>query len=121
MLWIELLVACIAIILVAWIAIQSLRAVRLLHWLRAGAEGDAPELSGCWGEIANRTRRLVRAQQRLAQESDQRLQDFLAALQVSPNGVVLLDAETGMEWFNHTAARHFGFDAQRDTSQYIGN
>jgi two-component system, OmpR family, phosphate regulon sensor histidine kinase PhoR len=121
MLLLELLGVLIAIILIAWIAVQSLRAVHLLHWLRAGAEGDSPVLHGCWSEIADRTRRLLRAQQRQALESEQRLQDFLAALQVSPNGVVLLDSDTGMEWFNHTAARHFGFDAQRDTSQYIGN
>ncbi len=118
---IELFVALAAIVMIAYIALQYSRAIHLLHWLRAGAADEAPELSGCWGEIADRTRRLLRAQHRQAQESDQRLQDFLAALQVSPNGVVLLDAETGMEWFNHTAARHFGFDSQRDTSQHIGN
>jgi two-component system phosphate regulon sensor histidine kinase PhoR len=49
------------------------------------------------------------------------LQDFLAALQASPNGVVLLDSEGRIEWFNQTAATHFGFDARRDMLQHFGN
>ncbi|MEN9373716.1 MAG: hypothetical protein RIR79_1268 [Pseudomonadota bacterium] len=121
MLLIELFVGLLAIFLIAWIVTQSLRRARFLHWLRTGAEGEPPALHGRWGEISDRVRRLLRTQHRQIQESEQRLQDFLAALQVSPNGVVLLDAGTGMEWFNQTAARHFGFDVQRDTSQYIGN
>ncbi len=121
MLLFELLGVLVAVILAAWMIVQSMRAVRLLHWLRAGAEGDPPPLNGYWSEIADRVRRVLHARSRQALESEQRLQDFLAALQVSPNGVVLLDADTRMEWFNHTAARHFGFDNKRDTLQYIGN
>ncbi|HSV46163.1 MAG TPA: phosphate regulon sensor histidine kinase PhoR, partial [Ramlibacter sp.] len=45
----------------------------------------------------------------------------LAALQASPNGVVLLDPQGRIEWCNQTAAGHFGFDAQRDLQQLIGN
>jgi two-component system phosphate regulon sensor histidine kinase PhoR len=54
-------------------------------------------------------------------ESDRRLRDFLAALQASPNGVVLLDADTRIEWFNQTAAGHFGLDVRRDLQQHIVN
>ena len=100
---------------------NGLQGLRLLRWLRAGATGDSPKQSGFWGEMSDRLRRLLRASERTKVESEQRLQDFLAALQASPNGVVLLDASTGMEWFNQTAARHFGLDAKRDASQYIGN
>ena len=49
--------------------------------------------------------------------SDKRLEDFLAAMQASPNGVVLMDADDRIEWFNQTAAEHFGLDARRDAEQ----
>ena len=49
------------------------------------------------------------------------MQAFLAALQASPNGLVLLDAQGRIEWFNQTAAGHFGLDAQRDLLQHFVN
>ena len=54
-------------------------------------------------------------------DSESRLKDFLAAFQASPNGVVLMDAQARIEWFNQTAADHFGFAAQRDLLQHLGN
>ena len=53
--------------------------------------------------------------------SDKRLEDFLAAMQASPNGVVLMDADDRIEWFNQTAAEHFGLDARRDAEQHFTN
>jgi two-component system phosphate regulon sensor histidine kinase PhoR len=38
----------------------------------------------------------------------------LAAIQASPNGVVLLDSEGRIEWCNARRQQHFGFDPQRD-------
>ena len=68
--------------------------------------------------------RLVRAWQETKEElrdSHARLEEFLVALENSPNGVVLLDENGRIEWCNQTAATHFGFDAHRDRLQYIGN
>jgi len=104
-----------------WVLLDFSRGLRLLHWLRRGDMSDAPLAHGLWGEVADRARRLVRAREQQIRESDARLQDFLAALQASPNGVVLLDAEGRIEWFNQTAATHFGLDAQRDMLQHFGN
>ncbi len=53
--------------------------------------------------------------------AEQRVQGILAALQASPNGLVLLDAQGHIQWCNRMAERHFGFDAQRDIQQTIGN
>jgi len=104
-----------------WLLLDGLRGMRVLAWLKADAVSELRLGSGIWGEVYDRVRRLLRVSQRQRQESDARLQDFLAALQASPNGVVLLDAEMRMEWFNHTAAVHFGFDLQRDVLQHFGN
>ena len=72
-------------------------------------------------EATDRARRLLRQHQAQVRDSDQRLQEILAALQATPNGVVLLDAEGRFEWCNQIAAAQLGFDAQRDVMQSIGN
>jgi two-component system phosphate regulon sensor histidine kinase PhoR len=104
-----------------WLILDVLRGMRLLRWLRNGDTSSIPLGSGLWGEVFDRVRKLVRARDKEIVASDGRLQDFLAALQASPNGVVLLDANSRIEWFNQTAADHFGFDAKRDLLQHFGN
>jgi two-component system phosphate regulon sensor histidine kinase PhoR len=104
-----------------WLILDSLRAWRLLKWLRSGDTSHIPLGSGFWGESLDRVRKLVRLRDRALSDSDARLQEFLAALQASPNGVLLLDAEGRIEWFNQTAAQHFGLDASRDMLQHLGN
>ncbi|MCB1988298.1 MAG: DUF3329 domain-containing protein, partial [Burkholderiaceae bacterium] len=104
-----------------WFFLDLWRGARVLRWIRTGEMNKAPALQGVWGEAVERTRRLVRRQEVKAQESQDRLDDILAALQASPNGVVLLDKEGRIEWCNAVAAAHFGFDARRDELQSIRN
>ena len=105
----------------AWFVWDLLRGVRVLRWLRTGDLTDVPSMRGIWGEAADRARRLLRRQEAQIRESQDRLQEILAALQATPNGVVLLDAQGRIEWCNQMAASQFGFDAQRDVMQSIGN
>lgn len=104
-----------------WLVLDGLRGMRLLTWLRSGDTSDIPLGHGFWGEVFDRVRKLVRQRDRAASESDMRLQDFLSALQASPSGVVLLDHDGRIEWFNQTAGNHFGLDAGRDMLQHLGN
>ena len=104
-----------------WFLLDTSRAVRLLRWLRSG-ETDSVGLSGgVWGDIAGRVRRLLRQRDRSITDAENRLHDFLLALQASPNGVVLLNPQARIEWCNQTAASHFGLNPQRDVQQVIGN
>ena len=105
----------------AWFVVDTLRGARLLHWVRAGDASQPALTSGLWGEIAERVRRLVKVRERMTSDSQDRLNDFLGALQASPNGVLLLDDQGRIEWFNHTASQQFGLDARRDLQQYLGN
>jgi two-component system phosphate regulon sensor histidine kinase PhoR len=104
-----------------WFLWDVLRGMRLLRWLQLGDMASVAVKDGVWGEVSDRVRRLARARERSTLDSEGRLQDFLAALQASPNGVVLLESEGRIEWFNQTAATHFGFDPKRDTLQHFGN
>ena len=113
----------------AWQLVDSFYARRLLSWLRSEQSnetpvlmaGPQPRLPGVWGEAADRVRRLLKNRHEQYRESQARLDEFLEALQASPNGVVLLDEEGRIEWCNQTAAQHFGFDARRDLQQHIAN
>lgn len=105
----------------AWTFIDGMRARRVLRWLNKAEASRAPNLGGAWGELVERCRKVIKKLEKKAQNSDARLEDFLAAIQASPNGVVLLDASGRIEWSNLTAANHLGLDPQRDLGQYVRN
>ena len=105
-----------------WLGFDSWRAGRFeasVRDMRAGKIDDT--LSGWWGGLAQRLNRLIRGKDQQITASEQRMTDFLAAIQASPNGVLLLDARNGIEWCNQTAANQLGLDAQRDIAQNISN
>ncbi|MES2191649.1 MAG: phosphate regulon sensor histidine kinase PhoR [Pseudomonadota bacterium] len=112
-----------------WLLLDSFYVARLLKWLRTEQSDESPvamgsrmpAMPGVWGEAADRTRRLLKNRDQHLQESQNRLDEFLAAMQASPSGVVLLDAQGRIEWCNQIATQHFGFDAQRDVLQHIAN
>lgn len=104
-----------------WVLFDSARAGKFLNWLRLGGGAEGGSVSGVWGDITTRVRRALRERERQTLECQARLHDFLSALQVSPNGVMLLDGEARIEWCNQTSAAHFGLDLQRDLMQTIGN
>lgn len=107
--------------LLAWFIWDQSRVQRIQRWLSGVNASAQPPDKGFWGEMTARIRRVLRERDRALADSARRLQDFLSALQASPNGVMLLNAQDGIEWCNQTAANHFGLDPQRDVMQTIGN
>ena len=104
-----------------WLGFESTRAVRVLRWLKAGGLRGAPTVGGWWGEAATRARRALAAREDRAEDAERRLDGFIDAIRSSPNGVVLLDAQGRIEWFNQTAVAHLGLDPARDLQQHIVN
>ena len=94
---------------------------KIALWLRHNDVQDPPEMGGIWGDLIDRMRRILNDQRRQTQAEQKRLQDFLQAIQASPNGVVLLDPEGKIEWCNQTAATQLGIDPVRDVMQRVGN
>ena len=103
------------------VVFDSLRGWRLMRWLRGAHEGTAPRGSGFWGELAYRIERSLRALERAAEVERMHLAQFVSAMEASPNGVLLLDANDQIEWCNARAADHFGLDPQRDRRQRVTN
>jgi two-component system, OmpR family, phosphate regulon sensor histidine kinase PhoR len=108
--------------LVAWFIWDSWRFAQFDQQLRNALAGlPLQESRGVWGLLTQRVRHLIRIGDQQLQQSDQRLQDFLSAIQASPNGVLLLDAQTRIEWSNQTGAQLLEIDLQRDVLQHITN
>ncbi|HZO01887.1 MAG TPA: PAS domain-containing protein, partial [Burkholderiales bacterium] len=101
--------------------LDAWRAQRFMRWLRGPMEAGAPRDAGFWGELGYRVERAVRLLERSVAAEGSRLQQFLSAMEASPNGVLLLDAHDQIEWCNSVAADHFGLDPQRDRQQRLTN
>jgi two-component system, OmpR family, phosphate regulon sensor histidine kinase PhoR len=104
-------------LLAAWAMLWKI--YRLEHWM------SGPDLlrdmpwKGVWLEIAQRMQRLLKQRDNQVRDQEKRLNDFLLAIQASPNGVTLLDEQGRIEWFNDTAAAHLGLDSGRDRLQHV--
>jgi two-component system, OmpR family, phosphate regulon sensor histidine kinase PhoR len=105
-----------------WLVWDSWRLRQFDQQLRNAQAGlPLQESQGAWGQLTQRVRHLLRTRDQQLIQSDQRLQDFLSAIQASPNGVLLLDAQNRIEWCNQTGAQLLELDAQRDVMQHVTN
>ena len=98
-----------------WLSLLSLAAVALaalalMQWRVRRIKRDSARVA-----------RALRDREQDLRRSEARLEEFLVALDNSPNGVILLDENARIEWCNQTAAAHFGLDTTRDRQQYVGN
>ena len=100
---------------------DTLHGYRLITWLRGSQEDQAPRDAGLWGELGYRIERSIRLHEQATAIERDRLTQFLSAIEVSPNGVMLLDSHAQIEWCNSLAADHFGLDPQRDRRQPVTN
>ncbi len=101
--------------------VDAVRAERLVQWLRGKQVNSAPRAGEFWGEVGYRVERSVRRLEGSVHAERERLEQFLSAIEASPNGVMLLDANDQIEWCNSEAGDHFGLDPQRDKRQRVTN
>ena len=105
----------------AVVLVDGLRAHRLMAWLRTDLAQAAPRDTGFWGELGYRIERALRSREQALGTERQRLDEFLSAIEASPNGVLLLDEADQIAWCSAVAADHLGLDAQRDLRQPVTN
>ena len=105
----------------ALVLVDALRGHRLLQWLRGSQLETAPRDTGMWGELGYRMERAVRERDKIIASERLQLQQFLSAIDASPNGVLMLDAQDHIHWCNRVAADHFSLDPVRDLRQRVTN
>ena len=100
---------------------DGLRGRRLMRWLRGSQSSDAPRDGGFWGELGYRVERAVRLREKTIESERRRLEQFLSAIEASPNGVMMLDESSRIDWCSAVSAEHFGLDPQSDRLQRVTN
>ena len=105
----------------AVVLFDALRGYQLIEWLRGPQTGSAPRDAGYWGELAYRIERALSSRETATRTERDRLEQFLRAMEASPNGLMMLDANDAIEWCNSVAADHFGLDPDRDLQQRVTN
>lgn len=94
---------------------------RLQSWLHHRPGETPPEAAGLWGSIFDSIYHLQRRDQRARsrlQTVIERIQTSTAALR---DGVVMLDQEGHLEWWNHSAEELLGLRAPDDSGQHVHN
>jgi len=94
---------------------------RLLRWLNKGAVGSPPDVTGVSEQIADliyqRQRRDLKRRRRLADM----VSNFRDSMANIPDGLVLMDEQRNISWFNNAARQFLGLKYPADINQRIDN
>ncbi|MBL1292735.1 MAG: phosphate regulon sensor histidine kinase PhoR [Thiotrichales bacterium] len=94
---------------------------RLLRWLNKGAVGSPPDVTGVSEQIADliyqRQRRNLKRRRRLANM----VSNFRDSMANIPDGLVLMDEQRNISWFNNAARQFLGLKYPTDINQRIDN
>jgi two-component system phosphate regulon sensor histidine kinase PhoR len=94
--------ACALALHLAWVLANLFR---LEWWLRHRSFADPPDVGGVWGEIIAQIVRLHRRKRFHKQRFVQLMRQLQRSTAALPNGVVILNAQREIVWFNRMAAR----------------
>ena len=107
--------------LVAYIYWSTTQLFQLYQWLVREDHIEPPDSSGLWGELYTRLEHLFRKEQRARGD----LQGIISRAQESVNaladGVILIDQNGYLEYFNQAAAGFLGFRRFKDEGQPLTN
>ncbi|HEY1726702.1 MAG TPA: phosphate regulon sensor histidine kinase PhoR [Steroidobacteraceae bacterium] len=113
--------AAVALVLAGFLATQLLHLLHLLRWLQDDQSELAPELPGPWGQLIARIVRLYRRKQFHKHRLLRLLRELRRSTAAMPDGVVVLNPQAEILWFNRTAARLLGFRGKSDFGLRIEN
>jgi len=94
---------------------------RLEWWLRHRSFADPPDVGGVWGEIIAQIVRLHRRKRFHKQRFVQLMRQLQRSTAALPNGVVILNAQREIVWFNRMAARLLNLRRTADLGMRIEN
>jgi len=107
-----LALACLLLLLAVvshWRMLNQLR-----KWLQSPATETVPDAPGTWGQVFADLYRAQRDQERSRERLAASLERFREAAGALPDGVIMLDSENRIDWFNQAAQGQFGLDPERD-------
>src|ERR1700719_422496 len=110
--------ACALTLHLAWVLANLFR---LEWWLRHRNYADPPNVGGVWGEIIAQIVRLHRRKRFHKQRFVQLMRQLQRSTAALPNGVVILNAQREIVWFNRMAARLLNLRRTGDLGMRIEN
>jgi two-component system phosphate regulon sensor histidine kinase PhoR len=111
--------AAAALALLFVVGSQSRRLALLAAWIDGPEGAEFPETRGAWGDIFLKLSRRLRHDLRHRQELEARLRSFRDAMDVVPDGLVILDESHQIQWSNRAAGDHLGVYLPRDGGAII--
>src|SRR5579871_3652078 len=110
--------ACALAVHLAWVLTNLFR---LEWWLRHRSYADPPNTGGVWGEIIAQIVRLHRRKRFHKQRFVQLMRQLQRSTAALPDGVVILNAQREIVWFNLMASRLLGLRRSADLGMRIEN
>jgi two-component system, OmpR family, phosphate regulon sensor histidine kinase PhoR len=114
-----------------WAGVATLLALHLLWqfatlfrldwWVRHRSYASPPDLGGAWGEIVAQVMRLHRRKRFHKQRFIQLVRQIQRSTAALPDGVVILNAQREIVWFNRTAATLLDLRGHDDFGLRIDN
>ncbi|HEU4623887.1 MAG TPA: phosphate regulon sensor histidine kinase PhoR [Steroidobacteraceae bacterium] len=113
--------AALALALAGYLAWQLVNLCRLDYWVRHRSFADPPEFGGVWGEVVTQVVRLHRRKRYHKQRFVKLLRQIQRSTAALPDGVVILDEQREIVWFNQTASRLLNLRGAADYGLRIDN
>ena len=113
--------ATLVAVLGAYLALNYVRLFRLERWLRHRRTEEPPDFYGVWGDVVALVMRIYRRKQFHKRRIVQLFREFRRMTTAVPDGVIVLNAEREIEWFNRNAVRLLGLRRKIDFRQRIDN
>jgi two-component system phosphate regulon sensor histidine kinase PhoR len=110
--------ACAVLLHLTWVLVNL---CRVEWWLRHRGYADPPDIGGVWGEIIAQIVRLHRRKRFHKQRFVQLMRQLQRSTEALPNGVVILNAQREIVWFNRMAARLLNLRRSADLGLRIEN
>src|SRR6202522_347594 len=111
----------VAVVLAIALGLQLLHLLRVLRWLQADQTELAPEQPGPWGHLIAMIVRLYRRKQFHKQRLLRLLRELRRSTAAMPDGVVVLNPQAEILWFNRTAARLLNLRGKGDIGLRLEN
>lgn len=100
---------------------QLVNLFRLDHWLRHRALIAPPALRGVWDDVVTQVMRIYRRKRHHKQRLVQLLRELRNSTAALPDGVVILNAQGEIVWFNRMAAELLELRRKQDVGIRIEN
>lgn len=100
------------------LGLHLLQLRRFEVWLASPTE-PMPESGGLWGDVLHRVDKLIQSHRYDRARSHADLTQMLNVARLLPDGVVILDAQHRIVWFNQAAQMQLGLKDRRDIGQFI--